>query len=427
MSKILKKIAPKKILPRLLLIFLLPLILTQCLLIFFFYDRHWEKIITRFSNIASNQIDFIISNYNKNGYENAQNSAIRLNLQFYRVEQYKTQKKPKTFFERKIEKEIKSRLGNDFFLTFEKNNISIFKNNNVDDYFLIKFPKKYLLSETPLILLLWMISSSLILSLIAFLFLRIQIRAIQRLAKSAKDFGEGKKIKKFKPEGALEIRQAGSSFIRMKKKINEYISQRTSFLAGISHDLGTILTRIKLRLELMDNDEHTKSIKKDLKTMQMVLREYLDYSEKINISRFSSVNIYELISDVINSSTILTKKSQISCNKKVFYKTDRNCLYRIIFNICENGAKFANNIKIKATKNSKFLRIEIEDDGPGIRDSFKKKVFKPFFKVDHSRNLNQGGSGLGLSIANELVKKLNGKIYIKDSKKKKGSIFTIDL
>ena len=226
-----------------------------------------------------------------------------------------------------------------------------------------------------------MISSSLILSLIAFLFLRIQIRAIQRLAKSAKDLGEGKKIKKFKPEGALEIRQAGNSFIRMKKKINEYISQRTSFLAGISHDLGTILTRIKLRLELMDNDEHIKSIKNDLKTMQMVLREYLDYSEKINISRLSSVNIYELISDVINSSTILTKKSKISCNKKIFYRTDRNCLYRIIFNICENGAKFANNIKIKATKNLKFLRIEIEDDGPGIRDSFKKKFSNHSLKL----------------------------------------------
>ena len=427
MSKILKKIAPKKLLPRLLLIFLLPLILTQCLLIFFFYDRHWEKIITRFSNIASNQIDFIISNYNNKGYENAQNSALRLNLQFSRVEQYKIQVKTKTFFERKIEKEIKNRLGNDFFLTFEKNTINIFKNNNVNGYFLIKFPKKYLLSETPLILLLWMVSSSLILSLIAFLFLRIQIRAIQRLAKSAKEFGEGKKIKKFKPEGALEIRQAGNSFIRMKKKINEYITQRTSFLAGISHDLGTILTRIKLRLELMDNDEHTKLIKNDLKTMQMVLREYLDYSEKINIKRFSSVNIAELISDVINSSATLTKKSQIFCKKKVIFKTDRNCLYRIIFNICENGAKFADKIKIRAIKNSKSLRIEIEDDGPGIQDNFKKKVFRPFFKIDHSRNLNKGGSGLGLSIANELVKKLNGKIYVKDSKNERGSIFTIDL
>ena len=142
------------------------------------------------------------------------------------------------------------------FLTFEKIILIYLRITMLNGYFLIKFPKKYLLSETPLILLLWMISSSLILSLIAFLFLRIQIRAIERLAKSAKEFGEGKKIKKFKPEGAIEIRQAGNSFIRMKKKINEYITQRTSFLAGISHDLGTILTRIKLRLELMDNDEH---------------------------------------------------------------------------------------------------------------------------------------------------------------------------
>ena len=116
---------------------------------------------------------------------------------------------------------------------------------------------------------------------IAFLFLRIQIRAIQRLANSAKEFGDGKKIKKFKPEGAMEIRQAGNSFIQMKRRINNYIAQRTSFLAGISHDLGTILTRIKLRLELMQDNTEKTQIKSDLKTMEMVLKEYLDYSEKI--------------------------------------------------------------------------------------------------------------------------------------------------
>ena len=128
-KKVVKDLLPRRLLPRLLLIFLVPLIIIQCSVIFFFYDRHWEKIITRFSNIASNQIDFIISNYNNKGYENAQNSALRLNLQFSRVEQYKIQVKTKTFFERKIEKEIKNRLGNDFFLTFEKNTINIFKNN----------------------------------------------------------------------------------------------------------------------------------------------------------------------------------------------------------------------------------------------------------------------------------------------------------
>ena len=426
MNKFFKKVTPKKILPRLLLIFLLPLILTQSLLIFLFYDRHWEKIITRFSNIASNQIDFLISEDKSNGYSVAQNSAIKLNLKFLKVKKYEDEIKTKIFFEKKIERKIKNRLGESFFLSIKENEIHVLK-KEIDYFYIIKFPKKYLLSETPLILFLWMIFSSLILTLIAFLFLRIQIRAIQRLANSAKEFGDGKKIKKFKPEGAMEIRQAGNSFIQMKKRINNYIAQRTSFLAGISHDLGTILTRIKLRLELMDEDKEKKQIKNDLQTMEMVLKEYLDYSEKINVKRISSINILNLIIEVTNSSIDLKKKTKVSCNKNIFFKTDKNYLFRIIFNLCENASKYGKNIFIRAKRKSNSLFIEIEDDGPGIPNKFKKKIFKPFFKIDDSRNLNQGGSGLGLSIANELVKKLKGKIYLKDSKKENGTIFTINL
>jgi len=218
MNNFFKKFTPKKILPRLLLIFLLPLILTQSLLIFLFYDRHWDKIITRFSNIASNQIDFLISEDKDNNYLGAQNSATKLNLKFLKVKKYEDTIKSKFFFEKKIEKKIKNRLGNSFFLSIFEDEIHVIK-KEINYFYIIKFPKKYLLSETPLILLLWMIFSSSILTLIAFLFLRIQIRAIQRLANSAKEFGDGKKIKKFKPEGAMEIRQAGKSFIQMKKQI----------------------------------------------------------------------------------------------------------------------------------------------------------------------------------------------------------------
>ena len=343
MNKFLKKFTPKKILPRLLLIFLLPLILTQSLLIFLFYDRHWEKIITRFSNIASNQIDFLISEDKKNGYLAAQNSAIKLNLKFLKVRNYEDKIRQKLLFERKVERKIKNRLGESFFLSIKENEIHVLKAEN-DNFYIIKFPKKYLLSETPLILFLWMIFSSSILTLIAFLFLRIQIRAIQRLANSAKEFGDGKKIKKFKPEGAMEIRQAGNSFIQMKRRINNYIAQRTSFLAGISHDLGTILTRIKLRLELMGDNTEKRQIKSDLKTMEMVLKEYLDYSEKINFKRISSVNILNLIIEVTNSSSVLKKKTKILCNKNIFFKTDKNYLFRIIFNLCENASKYGENI-----------------------------------------------------------------------------------
>ena len=134
-----------------------------------------------------------------------------------------------------------------------------------------------------------------------------------------------------------------------------------------------------------------------------------------------------MIYEVINTSSSLKKKTNIICNKKIVFKTDRNYLFRIIFNICENASKYGKKIIIKAKKNSNSLRINIEDDGPGIPDNFKKKVFKPFFKIDNSRNLNQGGSGLGLSIAYELIKKLKGRIYISDSKNLNGSNFTLDL
>ena len=424
MNKVIKKYLPRKILPRLLLIFLLPLIFTQCLLVFFFYDRHWEKIITRFSNIASNQINLIIFEFNANGVEKAKETAVKLNIEFSLIDRI-PKKEENTFLKRKIENNIKNRLGNNFFLIFEKDFINVFRDLK-ENKMKIKFPKKYLLSETPLILFLWIISVSLLLSLIAFLFLRIQIRAIQRLAKSAEDFGAGKKIKKFKPEGAMEIRQAGNTFMKMRRRINNYISQRTNFLTGISHDLGTILTRIKLGLELI-NEKQTKPIKKDIKTMEMLLKEYLDFSKKAKIKAVSNINIKELIEEVLVSSSTLKKRTKIVCASKIFFKTDKNSLYRIIFNLLENASKFGKNISISATKKFKTLTIEIEDDGPGIPDKFKEKIFKPFYKIDDSRNLNKGGSGLGLSITNELIKKLKGKITLKDSLKTKGTIFSINL
>ena len=426
MNKVLKKYLLKKILPRLLLIFLLPLIFTQCLLVFFFYDRHWEKIITRFSNIASNQINLVKNTYTLNGLNQAKEIAKKLNTELSIIEKNKIIIEKNNFLKKKIESNIRNRVGEETFLKFDENFIRVYHRIN-NKFLLIKFPKKYLLSETPIILFLWIISVSLLLSLIAFLFLRIQIRAIQRLAKTADEFGKGKNIKKFKPEGAMEIRQAGATFMKMKRRINNYISQRTSFLTGISHDLGTILTRIKLNLELLSNQNETIQLKNDVKTMEMFLKEYLDYSEKIKKKKITKLNIFELIKEVIHSSKKLEKKTKIKCSSKIYFYTNKNYLYRIIFNLVENASKFGKNISITVRKKLKLLFIEIEDDGPGIPKDDKINIFKPFYKIDDSRNMNMEGSGLGLSIANELVKTLQGEIILKDSKKTKGSIFSVIL
>ncbi len=425
MIKKFKKLLPKKLLARLLLIFLVPLILTQCLVVFFFYDRHWEKIINRFTNIASNQVNLLIDEYDKNGLLQSNLYAITLSL---KIVPYSETKKnlSKSFLEKKVEKNLQNRISKNLKVFFGKETIELYFIQRQEKLTII-FPRKYLLSETPTILFLWMIFSSLILSLVAFLFLRIQVRAIHRLAISAEEFGKGKFNRNFKPEGATEIRMAGSAFIKMRKRIKNYISQRTSFLAGISHDLGTLITRIKLQLELMKKNKEIDSIKSDVDTMQLFLKEYLDYSEKIKKDKDSNVNILKILNEVINSSAIIKKKTTLRCKKNLFLKTNKNNLLRILFNLIENASNFGDKIIISVINVKDILTINIDDNGPGIPSQFKKKIFKPFFKVDDSRNLNQKGSGLGLSIANELVKKINGEILIDNSKKLSGSCFTIKI
>ena len=425
-KKVVKDLLPKGLLPRLLLIFLVPLIIIQCSVIFFFYDRHWEKIVNRFSNIAGNNINLLKDFYMKNSLEDTKNIAQRLNIKISLIKSINNDFYLKSRLENKIFQTIKNRVDQNIKIDFRDNFVSFFlpvKN----DYLKIDFPKKYLLSETPTIYILWIIFTSLVLSLIALLFLRIQIRAIFRLAQSAENFGRGNKIKNFKPEGALEIRAAGNAFLKMQKRINNYIEQKTSFLAGISHDLGTIITRIKLRLELLDNNKDTIQIKKDIETMQLFLKEYLEYSKKNNSRRFEKVNMLELISEVVQSSKSKNKDIKIKCSKNLRINTDRNSLFRIIFNLFENASRYGSKININVKKNIKNVVVNIEDNGPGIDEKLMKQIFKPFYKIDNSRNINKSGSGLGLSIAKDLAKKINAKISCSNAKNLNGCLFSIIL
>ena len=425
-KKVLKDFLPRRLLPRLLLIFLVPLIIIQCSVIFFFYDRHWEKIINRFSNIAGNNINLLSDFYMKTSLEDTKNIAQILNIKVSLREDINGDFKIKSRIENKIFQTIKSRVDQNIKIDFQENFVSFFLPIN-NDYLKIDFPKKYLLSETPTIYILWIIFTSLVLSLIAFLFLRIQIRAIFRLAQSAEDFGRGIKIKNFKPEGAMEIRAAGNAFMKMQRRINNYIEQKTSFLTGISHDLGTIITRIKLRLELLDNKKDTIQIKKDVETMQLFLKEYLEYSKKNKSSNLETVNIFQLIGEVVQSSKSKNKEIKIKCSKNFKINTDKNSLFRIIFNLFENALRYGSKIHINVKKKSQYVIIDIEDNGPGIEEKFIKQIFKPFYKIDNSRNLNKSGSGLGLSIARDLAKNIKASIKCSTSKSLTGCLFSVML
>ncbi len=424
-----KKILPKSLLPRLLIIFFVPLISIQCLAIFLFYDRHWEKITTRFANIASNQVNLIIDDFEKNNSVNEKMLGT-LNIKF-EIQKYKDIKEsiePDGFIQENIFNTMQNRIKFQHNILFRDKEVIVdifLKRENIR----LVFPKKYLVSETPIILFLWIITSSIFLSLIAFLFMRIQVRAISRLARFSDDSGFGEKSRKFKPEGAIEIRMAGNALIKMKKRMQSHIKNQTSFLAGISHDLGTIITRIKLQLELVTKVSEIKDIKDDVISMQTLLNEYLEYSKNIDTSeKVKSLSLRTFLNNLIIDSRKYFRDVNITleCDANIKILYSENNLSRIFSNILNNACKFGNNVIVTVQMEKKRFNVNFDDDGPGIPDKMKNKIFTPFFKIDSSRNLNHIGSGLGLSISKQIVSKMGGRIIVQNSKLG-GSSFSVIL
>ena len=342
-----KKILPKSLLPRLLIIFFVPLISIQCLAIFLFYDRHWEKITTRFANIASNQVNLIIDDFEKNNSVNEKMLGT-LNIKF-EIQKYKDIKEsiePDGFIQENIFNTMQNRIKFQHNILFHDKEVIVdifLKRENIR----LVFPKKYLVSETPIILFLWIITSSIFLSLIAFLFMRIQVRAISRLARFSDDSGFGEKSRKFKPEGAIEIRMAGNALIKMKKRMQNHIKNQTSFLAGISHDLGTVITRIKLQLELIRKISEIKDIKDDVISMQTLLNEYLEYSKNIDTSeKVKSLSLRTFLNNLIIDSRKYFRDVNITleCDANIKILYSENNLSRIFSNILNNACKFGNNV-----------------------------------------------------------------------------------
>ena len=424
-----KKILPKSLLPRLLIIFFVPLISIQCLAIFLFYDRHWEKITTRFANIASNQVNLIIDDFEKNNSVNEKMlGTLNIKFEIEKNKDIKESIEPDGFIQENIFNTMQNRIKFQHNILFRDKEVIV-------DIFLkresirLVFPKKYLVSETPIILFLWIITSSIFLSLIAFLFMRIQVRAISRLARFSDDSGFGEKSRKFKPEGAIEIRMAGNALIKMKKRMQSHIKNQTSFLAGISHDLGTIITRIKLQLELVTKVSEIKDIKDDVISMQTLLNEYLEYLKNIDTSeKVKSLSLRTFLNNLIIDSRKYFRDVNITleCDANIKILYSENNLSRIFSNILNNACKFGNNVIVTVQMEKKRFNINFDDDGPGIPDKMKNKIFTPFFKIDSSRNLNHIGSGLGLSISKQIVSKMGGRISVQNSKLG-GSSFSVIL
>jgi two-component system osmolarity sensor histidine kinase EnvZ len=271
------------------------------------------------------------------------------------------------------------------------------------------------------IFLLWMIGSSVILLTVAILFLRNQIRPILRLAEAADAFGKGRRVPEdFRPRGAREVRQAAVAFLEMRDRIKTHVEQRTTMLAGVSHDLRTVLTRFKLELALLDEAPEVRALQSDVREMQSMLEDYLAFAKGDGGEESAPTNLRELLQEIQDEVQVYGMPVDLKIRKRreeIVLPLKRQAFKRAITNLVSNAMRHGDQVLIRAAVEGQWVRIEVDDDGPGIPPSERANVFKPFYRLDNSRNQDEGntGTGLGLAIARDIAKSHGGDIKLGES------------
>ena len=424
LNKYIKNLLPKRLFYRSLFIIITPVILLQVIISIVFFDSLWiksnkeltssivdevrlisdvyknnnEKEIERISGLYKNNLDFIIS-FNENATLN-------------------TEKKERWFSptDRSLRRGLKLYFGNSFwFNTTSYKNLIEIQIANSRGVLQILFPKNKIAPSSVRIFALWITIPAIILIIISIIFIKNQTRPITNLAKNAEKFGRGEFIDEFRPSGALEIRQATYEFDRMRKRITRHLNQRSEMLSGISHDLRTPLTRLKLQLAMLEQKDLASKMESDINEMEKMLNEYLEFASNQKTEKTEIIDTKKFLQNIVLDYGKSKIKVKLLENVKVNGR--HNALKRCFVNLINNGLSYGNEVEIQIAKTVSNVMFLIDDDGPGIEEKEMSNVFKPFYRIDKSRNQNKSGVGLGLSIANDIIKSHGGQIALERSPK----------
>ena len=417
-----KDVLPKGLYSRTLLIIIIPVVVLQGILTFVFLDRHWQLVTRKLSSAVASEIATFIDVVPSLGL----NKVIELSERFYDAEvNYIPNKKlvnnppkPINLVENTLSKELSKNMNNSFWVdahTYEKRVIvQIEKKEGIYEFII---PRRNVYATNSHIFLVWMVISSLLLVSVAVIFMRQQIKPIEKLSKAAQQFGLGKKMENFKPSGATEVRRAAEAYLKMQERIERFIEQRTLMLAGVSHDLRTPLTRLKLQIEMLSDDKTNIELLSDVNEMQKMLENYLDFAEDVTREKATKTDLKKMISEIIDSES--TKSKTIEFNIKndepIFFECRTIAMKRCITNLLNNACSYGDRIRIALERKKDVIDISIEDNGPGIDKSDYDKAIKPFIRLDSSRNQNIPGSGLGLSISQDITSNHGGKLIMSKS------------
>ena len=422
LNKILKYLLPKRLFYRALIIVAAPTIILQLIIAVVFYDSIWIKVnknITKSLVTQLKTIQEVYANDKKNldfftdSYKNNFNFEIGISQEVFPNESGERKFSP---MDRSLRRELKSTFGNNnyWFSTSKfKNAVEIKIKSNKD---VIEFlvPKEMVSASSVRLFVLWTTLPSILLIIIALIFLKNQTKPLVRLAKAAERFGKGDYVNNFRSSGSLEIRKASFEFDRMAKRINRHLNQRAEMLSGISHDLRTPLTRLKLQLAMLNQKDLSKEMSKDIDEMEKMLNDYLQFAKNQAQENTSKIDLTLLLNSIKNQ--FASEKLTIYSKEKIELEVRPSALKRSFVNIIQNGLTYGNNVIVNIQKGNNRALITIEDDGPGIPEDQYKNVFKPFFRLDKSRSLNQSGVGLGLAIVEDIINAHGGAIQLGKSK-----------
>ncbi|KPF84506.1 ATPase [alpha proteobacterium AAP38] len=422
---------PATLFARSMLIMMTPVVLAQAIATFVFYDRHWDTMTNRLANSVAGEIALVIEQLSRDGDEKAREETLSMAARhtdiLFTWTGGEVLDDPPARLYSGLEETLGQALDDRVRRPWRINSNVAHKWIEIrvqmpDGVLSVLSPERRLYSFTSYLFIIWMLGSSLVLFSIATLFMRNQIRPIRRLAVAADAFGKGRDISDFRPEGAVEVRQAAHAFLLMRDRIRRQIAQRTEMLAGVSHDLRTPLTRMKLQLAMMPDMAEVEEIKADVAEMQVMIDGYLSFARGDGEEEERQVDLSLLLAEIAGNArregARLTLDPMVTQGEAVVLPLRLLSLRRCLTNLIGNAARYGRHVWLSLERRGNFVEILIDDDGPGIPEDQRDAVFRPFHRLEPSRNQKTGGVGLGLTIARDIARRHGGDILLRDSPQK---------
>ncbi len=420
-----KGLLPKGLYARALFIIIAPMMILQLVVGYVFMERHWNTVTRRLSAAVVHDIAALVDL--RKGFPRDRDYAelrhiaqdrLGLIVDFLPVTELPAIG-PKPFFnllDQALSEELRKQIGRPFWIDTVGNSTLIEVRIQLDDAVMRAFAHRNAAYESNSgIFLLWMVGTSLVLITVAILFLRNQIRPILRLTEAVESFGKGREVANLRARGAREVRRAAVAFLEMKARVERTIEQRTTMLAGVSHDLRTVLTRFKLQLALLDDSPDTEAMKKDIDEMSRMLEAYLAFARGDAGERSEPVDMAAFLDELKNDAERHGCSASVQFHGYPVATVRPDAFKRCLANLVGNAARFGEAITITGHRDHRYMTITVDDDGPGIPLNLRDDVFKPFLRLDDARNQDKAGSGLGLAIARDIARSHGGDVMLGDS------------